>query len=94
MAESLELCAFASFDVLISSPHVQETRADCCAEQEEQQNGKALDVGAAVNSMLLQIAKDKLAANVRDLAAAAMRLAAAQQAAVASAVTQQADGGT
>ena len=75
------------------------TSTVCYAVQEEQQKGKALDVGAAVNSMLLQVARNKLAANVRDLAATAMQLAAAQSAArqaaaAASTAAQEASTGT
>ncbi len=69
--------------------------------QEKQQSGKQLDVGAAVNGMLLQLAKDNLAASVRDLAAAAAQLAAAagqgaagQVASVSEPAEQQADADT
>lgn len=88
-----------SFFTGILSNSLGHTSSICCAEQEEQQSGKALDVGAAVNSMLMQIAKDKLAANIRDLAAAAMQLAAAQgaareAAAAATAAAQEAGAST
>jgi len=58
-----------------------------CMYQEEQQSGKPLDVGAAVNGMMMQMARDNLAANFKDLATAAMKtiiLSQAQAAATAA----------
>lgn len=52
--------------------------------QEEQQSGKPLDVGAAVNGMLLQLAKDNLAANFKHLATAAMKTVILSQAQAAA----------
>ncbi|CAL8470523.1 g10065 [Coccomyxa elongata] len=82
-AASAAQAAFASATAVLQQKRVEVLIPPQAATwlQEEQQSGKALDVGAAVNSMLMQIARDKLAANIRDLAAAAMQLAAAQGAA-------------
>jgi hypothetical protein len=62
-----------------------------CCVQEEEQSGKPLDVGAAVHGMMLQLAKDNLAASVRDLAAAAAQLAAAAAQGAASQVAAATD---
>ena len=62
--------------------------------QEEEQSGKPLDVGAAVQGMMLQLAKDNLAASVRDLAAAAAQLAAAAAQGAASQAAAATDAAT
>jgi hypothetical protein len=54
-------------------------------QQEEPQSGREIDVAAALNAMLLQMAKVHLIAAVSDLAAAAA--AVQQRAAAASAIT-------